>query len=43
MNLLNQPTRKTAAVGWTSLLGPIMAAIIAPWLPGSYARKLVTA
>ncbi|MCA3443053.1 MAG: hypothetical protein INF52_06705 [Rhodobacter sp.] len=34
MNLLNQPTRKTAAVGWTSLLGPIMAAIIAPWLPG---------
>jgi hypothetical protein len=38
MNLINQPTlrptRKMAAVGWTSLLGPIMAAIIAPWLPG---------
>ncbi len=47
MNLINQPTlrptRKMAAVGWTSLLGPIMAAIIAPWLPGSYARELVTA
>jgi hypothetical protein len=23
-----------AAVGWTGLLGPIVAAIIAPWLPG---------
>lgn len=38
MNLINQPTlrptRKVAAVGWTSLLGPIVAAIIAPWLPG---------
>ncbi len=34
MNLINEPTRKTAAVGWTSLLGPIVAAIIAPWLPG---------
>lgn len=38
MNLINQPTlrptRKIAAVGWTSLLGPIVAAIIAPWLPG---------
>jgi hypothetical protein len=38
MNLINQPslrpTRKMAAVGWTSLLGPIVAAIIAPWLPG---------
>jgi len=38
MNLINQPKlrpiRKTAAVGWTSLLGPIVAAIIAPWLPG---------
>jgi len=29
-----RPTRKIAAVGWTSLLGPIVAAIIAPWLPG---------
>ena len=38
MKLINQPTlrptRKMAAVGWTSLLGPIVAAIIAPWLPG---------
>jgi len=38
MNLINQPTlrptRKMAAVGWTILLGPIVAAIIAPWLPG---------
>jgi hypothetical protein len=38
MNLINQPslrpTRKMAAVGWTSLLGPIVAAFIAPWLPG---------
>ncbi len=38
MNLINQPslrpTRKIAAVGWTSLLGPIVAAVIAPWLPG---------
>jgi hypothetical protein len=38
MNLINQPTlrptRKMAAVGWTSLLGPIVAALIAPWLPG---------
>ncbi|MEH7829661.1 hypothetical protein [Gemmobacter denitrificans] len=38
MTLINQPTlrptRKMAAVGWTSLLGPIVAAIIAPWLPG---------
>ena len=38
MNLINQPTlhptRKMAAVGWTSVLGPIVAAIIAPWLPG---------
>lgn len=38
MNHINQrnlrPTRKMAAVGWTSLLGPIVAAIIAPWLPG---------
>lgn len=38
MSLTNQPTlrptRKMAAVGWTSLLGPIVAAIIAPWLPG---------
>jgi hypothetical protein len=38
MNLINQPNlrpiRKTAAVGWTSLLGLIVAAIIAPWLPG---------
>ena len=38
MNLINQPslrpTRKIAAVGWTSLLGPIVAAIIAPWLSG---------
>jgi hypothetical protein len=38
MNLINQPNlrpiRKTTAVGWTSLLGPIVAAIIAPWLPG---------
>jgi hypothetical protein len=38
MNLINQPTlrptRKMAAVGWTSLLGPIVAAVIAPWLPG---------
>ena len=38
MNLINQPTlrptRKMAAVGWTSLLGPIAAAIIAPWLSG---------
>ena len=29
-----RPTRKMAAVGWSSLLGPIVAAIIAPWLPG---------
>lgn len=38
MNLINQstllPTRTMAAVGWTSLLGPIVAAVIAPWLPG---------
>ncbi len=38
MTLVNQPTlaptRKMAAVGWTSLLGPVVAAIIAPWLPG---------
>ena len=38
MNLINQPTlrptRKMAAVGWTSLLGQIVAAVIAPWLPG---------
>ncbi len=38
MTLVNQPTvaptRKIAAVGWTSLLGPVVAAIIAPWLPG---------
>lgn len=38
MNLFNQPTLrptpKMAAVGWTSLLGPVVAAIIAPWLPG---------
>ena len=38
MNLINQPTlrptRKMAAVGWTSLLGPVVAALIAPWLPG---------
>lgn len=38
MSLINQPTlrhtRKMAAVGWTSLLNPIVAAIIAPWLPG---------
>ncbi|MFC3086709.1 hypothetical protein [Tabrizicola soli] len=38
MKLINQatlrPTRKMAAVGWTSLLGPIVAATIAPWLPG---------
>ena len=38
MNLINQPNlrpiRKTVDVGWTSLLGPIVAAIIAPWLPG---------
>lgn len=38
MTLINQPTlcptHKMAAVGWTSLLGPIVAAIIAPWLPG---------
>lgn len=38
MNLINQPslrpTRKMAAVGWMSLLGPIVAATIAPWLPG---------
>lgn len=38
MNLINpptlRPTRKMAAVGWTSLLSPIVAAIIAPWLPG---------
>ncbi len=40
MNLTNQPslrpTRKMAAVGWTSLLGPIVAAIIAPWLSGLF-------
>lgn len=38
MNLINQPalrsTRKMAAVGCTSLLGRIVAAIIASWLPG---------
>jgi len=38
MTLVNQPThaptRKMAAVGWTSLLGPVVAAIVAPWLPG---------
>ena len=38
MNLINQPslrpTRKMAAVGYTSVLGPIVAAVIAPWLPG---------
>lgn len=38
MNLIYQPTlrptRKMATVGWTSLLGSIVAAIIAPWLPG---------
>jgi hypothetical protein len=38
MTLINQPTlrptRKMAAVGWTSLLGPVVAVIIAPWLPG---------
>jgi hypothetical protein len=38
MTLMNQPTlaptRKMAAVGWTSLLGPVVAAIIAPLLPG---------
>lgn len=38
MNLFNQPTlrptRKMVAIGWTSPLGPIVAAIIAPWLPG---------
>lgn len=32
--LINQPTlrptRKMAAVGWTSLLGPVVAAVIAP-------------
>ena len=38
MTLMNQPTlaptRKMAAVGWTSLLGPVVAAVVAPWLPG---------
>jgi hypothetical protein len=38
MTLVNQPTlaptRKIAVVGWTSLLGPVVAAIIAPLLPG---------
>ncbi|MES2915110.1 MAG: hypothetical protein V4753_08330 [Pseudomonadota bacterium] len=38
MKLINQPTlhptRTMAAGGWTSLLGPIAAAIIAPWQPG---------
>lgn len=38
MNLINQftlrPTPKMAAIGWTSLLGPIVAATIAPWQPG---------
>lgn len=38
MNLFNQPslrpTRKMPAVGWTCLLGPMVAAIIAFWLPG---------
>ena len=38
MKLVNhptrRPTRKMAAVGLTSLLGPIVAAIVAPWLPG---------
>lgn len=38
MTLISQPTlrstRKMAAVGWTSLLGSIMVAIIAPWLLG---------
>lgn len=50
MNLINQPnlrpTRKMAAVGWTSLLGPIVAYIIAPWLPeacgGEVGASLVT-
>lgn len=36
--LINQPsplpTRKIAAVGYASLLGPFVAAIITPWLPG---------
>ena len=38
MKLIKQPTlrptRKMAAVAWTTLLGPIVAAIITPWLPG---------
>jgi hypothetical protein len=38
MTLVNQPTfaptRKIAAVGWTSLLGPVVGAVVAPWLPG---------
>jgi hypothetical protein len=38
MTLVNQPTlaptRKMVAVGWTALLGPVVAAIVAPWLPG---------
>ena len=38
MKLINQPTliptRKMAAVGWISLLGYIVAATIAVWLPG---------
>lgn len=38
MKLIDQPTlrptRKMAAVGWISLLSPIVAAIIARWLPG---------
>ena len=28
------PTRKMAAVGWTTLAGPVVAGFIAPWLPG---------
>lgn len=38
MTLVNQPTlaptRKMAAVGWTSLAGPAIAAIVVTWLPG---------
>jgi hypothetical protein len=38
MTLVNQPTlaptRKIAAVGWTSLLGPVVAAMVASWMPG---------
>jgi hypothetical protein len=29
-----RPTRKVAAVGWSAIFGPIIAAIVAPYLPG---------